>query len=309
MSPALVFVVAMLGAVALIALRLRFADRGLDMPGERSLHEAPTPHGGGLAIVLAAVLAGLWVGVEAVWLIAVAVLAAVSMLDDWRGLPFAPRLAVHLLAAASVVFVAHPTAPTVGLIMTLAIAWATNAYNFMDGADGLAGTMALVGFAAYAFGFALAGFDAPALMCFALAGAAAGFLRFNWHPARIFMGDVGAIPLGFLAGGLGWYGAVAGAWPAWFGPMVFAPFLLDASITLSRRALRGERVWQAHREHVYQRMVRGGLGHGRMCWRWALAMLLGAALALAMRAQPVSGWVMFVLWCAGLIFCGRRALR
>src|SRR5690606_38123607 len=125
---------------------------------------------------------------DAVWLLAIMVLAVVSMLDDWRGLPFAPRLAVHLLVAACVVFVAHPGALAIALIMTFAIAWATNAYNFMDGADGLAGTMALVGFVAYGTGFALAGQDALALMCMAVAGSAGGFLWFNWHPARIFMG-------------------------------------------------------------------------------------------------------------------------
>ncbi|MBA4742649.1 MAG: glycosyltransferase family 4 protein [Azoarcus sp.] len=309
MSYVLVFAASLLFAMALIALRLRFADRGLDVPGERSLHVAPTPHGGGVAIVLAALAAGAWAGVDVVWLAVVAVLAGMSLIDDWRGLPFAPRLAVHLLMAGTVVFVAHPGGLAGALIMTFAIAWATNAYNFMDGADGLAGTMALVGFAAYGAGFALAGQDALAVMCIAVAGGAAGFLRYNWHPARIFMGDVGAIPLGFMAGGFGWVGAVAGAWPAWFGPMVFAPFLLDATWTLARRALRGERIWQAHREHVYQRMVRAGIGHERMCRRWALVMLCGAALALLLRMQPGSGWAVFVLWCAGLIYCGRRSVR
>ncbi|AUN95765.1 MraY family glycosyltransferase [Pseudazoarcus pumilus] len=309
MNYVVVFAASLFVAMALIALRLRFADHGLDVPGERSLHVAPTPHGGGVAIVLVALATGAWAGVDAVWLLAIMVLAVVSMLDDWRGLPFAPRLAVHLLVAASVVFVAHPGGLVAGLTMTIAIAWATNAYNFMDGADGLAGAMALVGFTAYGAGFALAGHGALALMCIAVAGGAAGFLRYNWHPARIFMGDVGAIPLGFMAGGFGWVGAVAGAWPVWFGPMVFAPFLLDATWTLARRALRGERVWQAHREHVYQRMVRAGMGHGRMCRHWALAMAGGAALALLMRMQAGWGWAVFVLWCAGLIFCGRRVVR
>jgi UDP-N-acetylmuramyl pentapeptide phosphotransferase/UDP-N-acetylglucosamine-1-phosphate transferase len=103
-------------------------------------------------------------------------------------------------------------------------------------------------------------------VCAGVAAAAAGFLCFNFHPARIFMGDVGSVPLGFTAGALGLVGWRSGAWPLWFPLLVFAPFILDATVTLLRRALRGEKVWQAHRSHYYQRMVQMGLGHrGRPC--------------------------------------------
>lgn len=294
-------------AATVIALRLRFAHHGVDLPGERSLHAQPTPHGGGLPIVLAALLAGLWAGVAPLLLIAVVALATLSMIDDWLHLPVSVRLPVHLAAAASVVFLALPESWPLAVIMTIAIAWATNAYNFMDGADGLAGTMAFVGFGAYAAAFAFAGQFALAVLCVAVMGAAVGFLLFNWHPARVFMGDVGSIPLGFLAGALGWTGVFVEAWPGWFALMAFAPFLLDATLTLLRRVLRGERIWQAHREHCYQRLVRLGMNHGAMCSRWAALMLVGALLALVvLRLAPAWGWLLLALWWSVLLMLGLR---
>ena len=224
--------------------------------------------------------------------------------------PFWLRLPIHLAVAASVVFLASDQGWALAVPMTIAIAWATNAYNFMDGADALAGTMAVIGFGAYATAFALAGLTAEAMACAAVVGGAAGFLGINRPPARIFMGDVGSIPLGFLAGGLGWYGAETGVWPGWFGPLVFAPFLLDATLTLLRRALRGERVWEAHREHLYQRMVRAGMSHGALCRRWAVVMAVGALIALAMLyGSPAAGWVATMLWWSALLGLAWRTGR
>lgn len=299
---------ALLISVGVIWLRLRFASIGLDQPGHRSLHSRPTPHGGGLGVVLAVLAIGLWIGVPMLWLLGVAVLALLSLVDDWRHLPFWVRLLVHLAVAAVVVFL-HPAASLAATFALLVlIAWSINAYNFMDGADGLAGSMAVVGFGAYAAGFALAGATVLSALSAALFGAAAGFLVFNWHPARIFMGDVGSIPLGFLAAGLGWYGVWAGVWPGWFPPLVFAPFLLDASLTLCRRILRRERVWEAHREHCYQRMVRLGDSHAVVCSRWLGAMLGGSVLALSLLVMdaPALGWTLTLAWASVLVLMGVR---
>lgn len=297
-------------SVLVIGARLRFRESGLDRPGHRSLHATPTPHGGGLGIIVAALVIGVWAGVALPWLVAIAVLATVSFVDDWLHLPFWVRLIVHLCVSASVVF-AHGSAPGLAAaVVILLMAWATNAYNFMDGADGLAGSMAIAGFGAYAFGFGEAGAAALALMCSGIAAAAVGFLYFNWHPARIFMGDVGSIPLGFLAGGLGWYGVVAGAWAAWFPLFVFAPFLLDASVTLGRRALRRERVWEAHRDHYYQRMVRMGLAHDLMCVRWLALMIAGAVLAAGLLVYaPALGWAGLLAWAIVLGVLGQLVDR
>lgn len=118
------------------------------------------------------------------------------------------------------------------------------------------------------------------------ATAAAAFLLFNFHPARIFMGDAGSIPLGFLAGALGWLGWQRGLWDAWFPMVVFSPFIADATITLLHRLVRGERVWQAHREHLYQRLVRLGWGHrGTALAEYALMGVCAAAALLFRKAQ------------------------
>ena len=289
-----------------IRVRLRFAAHGLDAPGHRSLHVRATPHGGGLGIVAAALAAGAWLGMDWPWLVGVALLALISLIDDWRHLPFWVRLPVHLACAALVVF--SQTFPGVAsaLVLVLVIGWAINAYNFMDGADGLAGSMAAVGFSTYALGFQLAGAAGLAIFCAVVAAASLAFLCFNWHPARIFMGDVGSVPLGFLAAGLGWQGVQAGVWPGWFPLLVFAPFLCDASVTLARRAMAGKRVWEAHREHYYQRTVRMGETHDAMVLRWLGVMLLGACVALGLLAlDPLAGWFGAVAWMMVLFGLGR----
>ena len=285
-------------SAAVIWLRLRFVRSGLDLPGERSLHQRPTPHGGGLGIVVVTLAGGSFLAVSPLWLTGVAVLAALSWLDDWRPLPFWMRLPVHLLLAASVVFLHDDVHVAVALAGVLLIAWGINAYNFMDGADGLAGTMGLTGFSAYALAFAAAGQAQMSGLAVLIAAACAGFLLFNWHPARIFMGDVGSIPLGFLAAGMGWWGVVEGGLPAWFPVLVFLPFLLDASLTLLRRVVRRERFWLPHREHAYQRMVRMGMSHARMCRQWGVWMGLGALLALGLLRVP--GWLGWVGAAGGL---------
>jgi UDP-N-acetylmuramyl pentapeptide phosphotransferase/UDP-N-acetylglucosamine-1-phosphate transferase len=171
------------------------------------------------------------------------------------------------------------------VVLVVAVAWITNLYNFMDGSDGLAGGMAMIGFGAYAVAAWWGQNAALAAFCLALSAAALAFLLHNHHPARIFLGDVGSIPLGFLAAALGVVGWRNDVWPLWFPVLVFAPFIADATITLVRRLLRRQRVWQAHRDHYYQRMVRMGLGHRGTAWTGYAVMLLCAGAALAGRGQ------------------------
>ena len=158
----------------------------------------------------------------------------------------------------------------------------------MDGADGLAGGMALFGFGAYSLAAQLAGHVPLAAAGAVLAAASFAFLLFNFHPARLFMGDAGSVPLGFLAAVLGLAGWRDGLWPLWFPLLVFAPFIGDATLTLAKRAARGEWVWQAHREHYYQKLVRMGFGHRGTALICYAAMLGCAGVALAARvADPV----------------------
>jgi UDP-N-acetylmuramyl pentapeptide phosphotransferase/UDP-N-acetylglucosamine-1-phosphate transferase len=156
----------------------------------------------------------------------------------------------------------------------------------MDGSDGLAGGMAVIGFGAYALAAHLAGDPMLVSLCLALVAGAAAFLLHNFPPARIFLGDVGSIPLGFFAGALGVLGWRGGLWPLWFPVLVFGPFIGDATITLLRRLARRERVWQAHRDHYYQRLVRMGFGHRGTALVGYAAMAACAAVALFSRTEP-----------------------
>ena len=277
--------------VAFVALRLLigpFARFALDHPNERSLHERPVPRTGGIAVLagMASVIVFLQ---HAYWLpLALAlILAAVSLVDDLRDMPTPVRLIAHLTAAAVLVGNAlWPGHPLGVVLLVIAIAWITNLYNFMDGSDGLAGGMAVLGFGTYAVAAYLAGDPVLAALCVAIAGAAAAFLTHNFPPARIFLGDVGSIPLGFLAGALGVVGWQGGLWPLWFPVLVFGPFIGDATLTLIRRLLRRERVWQAHRDHYYQRLVRMGAGHRGTALVGYAVMAACAAMALFGRTQP-----------------------
>ncbi|HYS62297.1 MAG TPA: glycosyltransferase family 4 protein [Paraburkholderia sp.] len=280
-----------------------------DLPNDRSLHVAPTPRVGGWGIVPVGVVATL-VLAPSLWCAALgaAFLAAVSQLDDRRGLPARVRFAAHTVAVVGLVALFPADASWWFLaILAFLMLWLVNLYNFMDGADGLAGGMALFGFAGYAAAALLSDHPLPQLAwsATALAGAALGFLLFNFHPARIFLGDAGSISLGFLAGALGYWGWRAGVWPVWFPVMVFAPFIADASITLARRLLRGEKFWQAHREHYYQRMVRSGIGHARTALAWYVLMVAGIMLAVcALGGSAIFQWCVLAGWIVVLCVAG-----
>lgn len=273
-------------------LRSRLSFIVLDRPNPRSLHEAPMPRTGGLGLHAGALLA---LGIiaprlpTALW-IAFAVLLVVSFFDDLRGIPALWRFVLHL--AVSALFSAALLTGEYGILTVaaaaLAIAWMANLYNFMDGSDGLAGGMALIGFSFYGAAAWFAGSTEFALVNFSIAAAAAAFLVFNFHPARIFLGDAGSVPLGFLAAALGLIGWLQHDWTWWFPILVFSPFVVDASVTLARRLLQREKVWQAHRDHYYQRLVQLGWGHRKTALAEYALMLACGVLALAALASPAT---------------------
>jgi UDP-N-acetylmuramyl pentapeptide phosphotransferase/UDP-N-acetylglucosamine-1-phosphate transferase len=287
------FVLALLVlAVLLSPWGRRFA---LDRPNERSLHARPVPRTGGFAIIAGGSVA-LAFGGGALWLPLLLALAlgALSFADDLLGLPSALRLAAHLAAASALVAFAHGPLSAASILLVLALAWTANLYNFMDGADGLAGGMGVIGFGAYAMAAQACGATALVAASAALAGACAAFLVFNFHPARIFMGDVGSIPLGFLAAALGLAGWREGCWSLWFPLLCFGPFAGDATLTLARRVLRREPASKAHREHYYQRLVRMGFGHRKTAFIEYAAMAGCAGAALAARdAAPLTQAAVF----------------
>ena len=153
----------------------------------------------------------------------------------------------------------------------------------------------MFGFGAFAFVAANDGAYEIAVACGCIAGAAAGFLFHNFPPAKIFLGDAGSVPLGFLAATLGVAGWKQRVWPAWFPILVFSPFIVDATVTLVRRAPGRQQIWQAHREHLYQRMVTGGWGHTRTATAWYALMALVAVSAVAAVSWPNR-------WQIGLLF-------
>jgi UDP-N-acetylmuramyl pentapeptide phosphotransferase/UDP-N-acetylglucosamine-1-phosphate transferase len=295
-----VFTVLTAFSVAALAVgwlaRSRAARLALDAPNERSLHAVPVPRSGGIGLLL---------GVASGWAVvvphlpwpfwaALVLLTTVSLIDDLRGLSAFVRFAVHLLAAAL-------TAPALmgtqeGLLLlaiaVLAIGWMCNLYNFMDGADGLAGGMAVFGFLFFAIAAALAGNTHFALLNLTIAAAAGGFLLHNFHPARIFLGDAGAVPLGFLAATFGIIGWMQNDWAWWFPLLVFSPFIVDASATLTRRLLSGSRIWEAHRDHYYQRLVQLGLGHRNTALaEYTLMAVCGFAALWTMTLTPYAQYL------------------
>ncbi|ACR27933.1 glycosyl transferase [Burkholderia glumae] len=276
-----------------------------DVPNARSLHLRPIPRVGGWGVVPVATLLIVFAAPDLAWAAWLALaLAAMSQIDDRRGLSARVRFGGHIAAVAALLAAYPADLPLWALpAVALVLLWLVNLYNFMDGADGLAGGMAVFGFgamavAAYRAAAAGAAF-APSvgLAAAAVAGAAAGFLLLNFHPAKLFLGDAGSIPLGFLAGALSYWGWTHGVWSAAFPAIVFAPFIFDASLTLSKRLLRGEKFWQAHREHYYQRVVMMGTGHARMALCAYLLMGVGALVGVAAGTGPgYRSWVVAALW-------------
>ena len=306
--------------------------RQLDQPNERSLHAVPTPRTGGLAI-LASIVVGLAISQAMFadgegsatnrWIIGAALLlGAVSFWDDRTGLPLGLRFAVHSAAAVAVVIGTGLTVPQISFpllgtwslgplgppLAVLLLMWMTNLYNFMDGMDGFAGGMTVVGFGFLAYMALRGGQPELAGLALLIIGATGGFLVFNMPPARIFMGDVGSAPLGFLAGALSLRGVQAQAFDFWVPALIFSPFLVDATLTLLRRLLRGKKVWQAHREHYYQRLVLSGWSHRKtVVVEYVLMLGCGASALMYSHAGErarlgiLAGWtILYIVLAKGV---------
>lgn len=274
----------------------------LDVPNERSSHTTPTPRGGGAAIAVAA-LGGIGVAGLLGWMpTALAgglfgggvLVAGVGWVDDRGHVPPLLRAAVHAAAAAVVLWsigglpeirlgevtVSAGWAGTLFGLIT--IVWLTNLYNFMDGIDGMAAgeatSVALIG----AVLLLVMGAPRMAAVSWIIAAAAAGFLVWNWPPARIFMGDVGSGLLGFLFGGMAIISEAEGALSSLVWALLLGVFVVDATATLIRRMAGGERWYSAHRQHAYQRAVRAGFSHREVSAAvLVLNLFLGAAAVVA----------------------------
>ncbi|MCP5242827.1 MAG: glycosyltransferase family 4 protein [Burkholderiales bacterium] len=279
----------------------------LDYPNSRSLHTDPVPRIGGIGLLFGAISAWLTFSVllpVSVWL-SIGVLAGISIVDDICNVPAGYRLCVHMLVAlgCSVVllFDLHGWLLIIGV--TLVMVWMSNLFNFMDGSDGLAGGMVFIGFGFYGLMAYLSGDINFAVANLSVAAASFGFLLHNFHPARIFLGDVGAVPLGYLAAVMGLLGWLNELWSLWVPILIFSPFIVDATVTLIKRLARGEKIWRAHREHYYQRMVQSGLGHKNTALIGYGLMLMAGASAVWVNGQAmIIQWVVAVIW--GVIYLG-----
>ena len=290
-------------------------------PNARSLHTRPVPTTGGIAILTAFILSTTiailfyrsflyligWIEVSML------LIAVISLLDDYRHIPALYRLIVHFLAAYLSLAVTHFwitqfTLPcwtwvlplsVQGVVSLFFVVWMVNLYNFMDGMDGFAGGMAFFGFGSFAILGGLADQTFFMTVNLILASASAGFLVFNFPPAKIFMGDIGASSLGFLAAIFTLWGNQEGIFSLWTALLIFSPFIVDATLTLFRRLLHGEKIWLAHRSHYYQRIVQLGWGHQRtVMWEYGLmatcsgSALMGHFLSCSGQFYLLIGWIM-----------------
>ncbi len=275
----LALLIAPLASAVLCGVWLRLASRGawLDHPVHRSSHTLATPSGGGVGIIIALVLSvavaaagGVsWAGPYWLLLGLALLLMLVGMVDDRHNLPAILRLGVYGLCCAVLVWglnarlTPHPAIPGWVLwpLLAAGLLWLLNLYNFMDGIDGLAALQCFLAAGSAALLALLAGAPVFALFCALLALCQLGFLIWNWPPARLFMGDAGSIPIGFLLGGLALHGSSAGVLPLGCWLVLLAGFVTDASWTLVARWRRGAPLMEAHREHAYQRLSRHWQSH------------------------------------------------
>ena len=289
----------------------------LDVPNERSSHDRPIPHVGGLAIVTLT-LAGMvvfwlqrpaWsVTVVVTFMIGAVFLACAGLVDDLYGMSRRLRLMIHGLCALGVIlgigFWHTVTIPFVGQLhlgwlgLPITFLWITgltNAYNFMDGMDGLAGGQAVVAGSAWV----LLGWGNDQFLVTAVgmlvATSCLGFLGHNWPPARIFMGDVGSIFLGYTFAVLSVIAAQHNPALALSGLLVLLPFVFDTTFTLLRRLSHGENIFVAHRSHLYQRLLIVGYNHRVLSLLYIILAVAGAALAQIFTMEVPGSSVLVVL--------------
>lgn len=322
--------VALTGFVRLYALKTQL----IDQPNDRSSHSRPTPRGGGVSIVLASMLGAAilsWLGfiehrLLAALLVGGAMVAGVGFVDDRKGVRPLVRLLVHFLAAATAVALIGGT-PTLELghlhfefglagsvLAVVCLVWMINLFNFMDGIDGIAASEAVfVTFSAAALMLLLQGSGGPAAMSLVVGAASAGFLVWNWPPARIFLGDVGSGYLGYAIGLIALAAAKQGELQPIPSLLLGGVFFVDATLTLVLRLARGERAHQAHRTHAYQWLAAHWASHLRVTLLvlgvnvvWLLPFACWAALHEEHALWTLLALVPIVIGC---LFIGSGAAR
>ena len=305
-----------------LILRLPSNWLALDQPNNRSLHQTPTPRLGGIAI-----LVGILIPFCVYYFLGelkpdflfvftgLVLVAGISIADDFYSISFLIRITIHIFAAMLIVnsgyvvetidigwgdvaLPAYIAAP----VSVLFIVWMINLYNFMDGIDGLAGGMAVVGFGTFAVIGVLQEHLAFAVSSLVIASSALGFLVWNYPPARIFMGDSGSSSLGLLAAVFSLWAHINEVLPIWISLVIFAPFIIDATVTLIIRIVKREKFWDAHKSHCYQLVAESGLSRRKLVNFEYMLMLTCSLIAIFSYDASISAQAGVMLILALLFF-------
>ena len=322
----IIFILALLSAsVSFIATRILLhylrKYQILDMPNLRSNHKLPTPRGGGIAVVLTIIIGFIAAGIHhgvVVWqyapvFIGAATLAVISWIDDckpirnlWRFLVQIGAVVLGMVVLFNDILVFQGLFPVWldSLLAGFIWLWFINLYNFMDGIDGITGCETL--FICFGVGAItlIAGLPKEYMFIAALVGGSTlGFLFWNWHPARIFMGDVGSVVLGYL---LGWLLLALAGQGYWLEALIIpAYYLMDSTFTILQRLVRGEVIWEAHSQHFYQKAVRAGESHSSVVLKIAFTNVLLFALATDITYRiisPITALMLALLMVALLLY-------
>ena len=317
LNPYLIFLLHVIISSSLTywALWKRFS---LDAANERSSHTGSIPSAGGVGIVVS-IITGLVYLMPNYWplIIGLVIIAGVSVVDDIRSSSKRLRISFQFAAALLIASFAEPLldkSTVVWLHTLVAIVWMvglSNAFNFMDGLDGFAGSTALIASVFLAIIGNILQFDSAFWLGTVMAASNIGFLIFNWPPAKVFMGDVGSASLGFI------FAATAVLFvptmPWWVIPMLLLHFIIDTSFTMIRRLLAGENITQAHRSHIYQLLNRSGWSHTQLSMLTImLSILQGAAAVIILLLEQtqqmvvLASFVLVYLITAFFVFNGAK---
>ncbi len=272
--------------------------RGLiDKPGPRRTHAALVARGGGVAVGVSVVIASGFVtpdGTQALpFLLGALIVLLLGWCDDHRPISVGWRLGTQLFVAIGAVawlgpvesiYIAGMPLELVWIwtpMAVVAMVWLMNLFNFMDGSDGLASAQTVISCGLFAAAFAAHEEPVATALAGIVAGAAAGFLFWNWPRARIFLGDSGSLLLGWCVASLALFGTLSASVSIWLSYVIVSPFVVDATATLCWRLARGERWYTPHQEHAYQYLIRVGWSHRRVLLAW---ITLNAVLVLPATA-------------------------
>jgi Fuc2NAc and GlcNAc transferase len=277
LHPAILVLIAAALAFLLTGLAAWYARKYgvLDHPGARHSHREATPRGGGAGLVAAFLISSFFLTVRpdsGFWMDGVlpgtVIMASVGAWDDHRSLSVRFRLFIQFAVSFGLIGFAATAGWFDGMIPLmlcgLLMMWMMNLYNFMDGSNGMAALQGIFGGLVLSGLFHLSGDHYFSWLSLLLAASCAGFLPWNLGTARVFMGDVGSLALGFVFAAFLLYGVGSGAFPIPVAMMVMLPFVTDSTLTLLTRVIRGERWYNPHRQHLYQKLIIHGWSHCRV---------------------------------------------